>query len=92
MSASPETPVSDLPVPLESPPPGRAALRPLALRLHFYAGVLVAPFLVVACLTGLAYVFSRLLPLFGLSLLAFVLLDAAAATRRRPSPTGTEES
>ncbi|GAA3769156.1 PepSY domain-containing protein [Plantactinospora mayteni] len=28
---------------------------PLLLRLHFYAGVLVAPFLVVAALTGLAY-------------------------------------
>ena len=27
----------------------------LLLRLHFYAGVLVAPFLVVAALTGLAY-------------------------------------
>jgi len=35
-----------------------ALLRPLVLRIHFYAGVLVAPFLVVACLTGLAYVFS----------------------------------
>ena len=33
-------------------------LRPLLLRLHFYAGVLVAPFLAVACLTGLAYAFS----------------------------------
>lgn len=27
----------------------------LLLRLHFYAGILVAPFLVVAALTGLAY-------------------------------------
>ncbi|MDT5043015.1 MAG: hypothetical protein QOE51_4000 [Actinoplanes sp.] len=27
----------------------------LLLRLHFYAGVLVAPFLIVAALTGLAY-------------------------------------
>lgn len=33
-------------------------LRPLLLRLHFYAGVFVAPFLAVACLTGLAYAFS----------------------------------
>ncbi|GAB6903030.1 PepSY-associated TM helix domain-containing protein [Kineosporia succinea] len=32
--------------------------RPLLLRLHFYAGVFVAPFLVVAALTGLGYVFS----------------------------------
>lgn len=32
-----------------------AALRPFVMRIHFYAGVLVAPFLVVAALTGLAY-------------------------------------
>ncbi|AQA09589.1 PepSY-associated TM helix domain-containing protein [Streptomyces malaysiensis] len=30
-------------------------LRPLVLRLHFYAGVLVAPFLLVAAVTGLLY-------------------------------------
>ncbi|MFG1867263.1 PepSY-associated TM helix domain-containing protein [Micromonospora arborensis] len=39
-----------------SRPSRRAApLGALLLRLHFYAGVLVAPFLVVAALTGLAY-------------------------------------
>ncbi|GAA0923360.1 MULTISPECIES: PepSY-associated TM helix domain-containing protein [Streptomyces violaceusniger group] len=32
-----------------------AALRPLVLRLHFYAGALVAPFLLVAAVTGLLY-------------------------------------
>lgn len=32
--------------------------RRLILRLHFYAGVFIAPFLAVAALTGLAYVFS----------------------------------
>jgi uncharacterized iron-regulated membrane protein len=31
---------------------------PLLLRLHFYAGVFVAPFLLLAALSGLAYVFS----------------------------------
>ncbi|MBD3003617.1 PepSY domain-containing protein [Streptomyces sp. 5-10] len=36
-------------------PGGWSALRPLALRLHFYAGVLVAPFLLVAAATGLLY-------------------------------------
>ncbi|MFB6392357.1 PepSY-associated TM helix domain-containing protein [Polymorphospora lycopeni] len=51
--------------PAEAPPPaapagsgaGRRAygLGPLLLRLHFYAGVLVAPFLVLAAVTGLAY-------------------------------------
>ncbi|MEV6227810.1 PepSY-associated TM helix domain-containing protein [Saccharopolyspora shandongensis] len=35
-----------------------AALRPFLLRLHFYAGVLIAPFLVVAAVTGLLYVFT----------------------------------
>ncbi|MGW7238097.1 PepSY-associated TM helix domain-containing protein [Streptomyces sp. NPDC054804] len=39
--------------------PGRwAPLRPLVLRLHFYAGVLVAPFLLVAATTGLLYACS----------------------------------
>ncbi|MGO4427117.1 PepSY domain-containing protein, partial [Streptomyces sp. MCAF7] len=32
-----------------------SGLRPLVLRLHFYAGVLVAPFLLVAAVTGLLY-------------------------------------
>ncbi|GAA2314434.1 PepSY-associated TM helix domain-containing protein [Streptomyces violaceusniger] len=36
-------------------PRGWSALRPLVLRLHFYAGVLVAPFLLVAAVTGLLY-------------------------------------
>ncbi|MET7320241.1 PepSY domain-containing protein [Streptomyces sp. NPDC005549] len=31
------------------------ALRPLLLRLHFYAGVLIGPFLLVAAFTGLLY-------------------------------------
>ncbi|MFE0116908.1 PepSY-associated TM helix domain-containing protein [[Kitasatospora] papulosa] len=37
--------------------PARSArkIRPLLLRLHFYAGVFVAPFLFVAALTGLLY-------------------------------------
>ncbi|MGQ0572794.1 MAG: PepSY-associated TM helix domain-containing protein [Pseudonocardia sp.] len=41
-----------------SRPSGWAALRPVVLRMHFYAGVFVAPFVVVACLTGLAFLFS----------------------------------
>ncbi|MEU6645349.1 PepSY-associated TM helix domain-containing protein [Saccharomonospora sp. NPDC046836] len=39
-------------------PSAWAVLRPLLLRLHFYAGVFIAPFLVVAALTGLLYVFT----------------------------------
>ncbi|MEU1129055.1 PepSY-associated TM helix domain-containing protein [Streptomyces sp. NPDC005900] len=34
---------------------GWASLRPLVLRLHFYAGLLIAPFLLVAATTGLLY-------------------------------------
>ncbi|MEU8780328.1 PepSY domain-containing protein [Streptomyces sp. NPDC048637] len=37
---------------------GWVALRPLVLRLHFYAGVLIAPFLLVAAVTGLLYACS----------------------------------
>ncbi len=35
-----------------------AAVRPLLLRLHFYAGVFVGPFLLVAAVTGLAYIWT----------------------------------
>lgn len=35
-----------------------AALRALVLRLHFYAGILIAPFIAVAAATGLLYAFS----------------------------------
>ncbi|WP_240687082.1 PepSY-associated TM helix domain-containing protein [Amycolatopsis suaedae] len=42
----------------ERPTQARASLRPLLLRLHFYAGVLVGPFLLVAALSGLFYVFT----------------------------------
>ncbi|MGD9528725.1 PepSY-associated TM helix domain-containing protein [Pseudonocardia sp.] len=42
--------------------PGGAAggpvLRPLARRVHFLAGILIAPFVLLLCLTGLVYVFS----------------------------------
>ncbi|RBM19634.1 peptidase [Prauserella sp. PE36] len=46
---------------IESPraePPNRRTLRPLLLRLHFYAGILVGPFILVAALTGLLYIFA----------------------------------
>ncbi|MGC4853762.1 PepSY-associated TM helix domain-containing protein [Micromonospora sp. DT4] len=46
------------PTPAESPAQPVRRTSPfgaLLLRLHFYAGILVAPFLVVAALTGLAY-------------------------------------
>jgi len=52
---------TDPPHPADGSPPGRPApdtwalLRPLVLRLHFCAGVLVAPFILVAAVTGGLY-------------------------------------
>lgn len=54
-TATDEAPRPPAPAPAKS---ARAGLRPLVLRLHFYAGVLVAPFLLVAALTGLLYAAS----------------------------------
>ncbi|AJF68643.1 PepSY-associated TM helix domain-containing protein [Streptomyces vietnamensis] len=44
----------------EPAPAGRSwqGIRALLVRLHFYAGVFVAPFLLVAALTGLVYAFA----------------------------------
>ncbi|MFD7280784.1 PepSY-associated TM helix domain-containing protein [Streptomyces sp. NPDC059862] len=55
ITSSPDT--DEAPQSAESAPsPGRwAPLRPLILRLHFYAGLLVAPFLLVAATTGFLY-------------------------------------
>ncbi|MBP2326369.1 putative iron-regulated membrane protein [Kibdelosporangium banguiense] len=39
-------------------PTRRGSLRPLLLRMHFYLGVFVGPFLFVAALTGLLYIFT----------------------------------
>ncbi|MFE1771534.1 PepSY-associated TM helix domain-containing protein [Streptomyces sp. NPDC059008] len=58
-STAGETPAPDPADPGEQPATARragwAALRPLVLRLHFYAGVLIAPFLLVSAVTGLLY-------------------------------------
>ena len=42
----------------ETPRPGSISVVPLLRRLHFYAGVLVAPFLVIAAVTGMLYAFT----------------------------------
>ncbi|MTD56345.1 PepSY-associated TM helix domain-containing protein [Amycolatopsis pithecellobii] len=64
------TPETPSPVPRTAPPPRRhasapkpkagwaMAMRLLARRLHFLAGIIVAPFLLLSCLTGLVYAFS----------------------------------
>ncbi|MFE6526911.1 PepSY-associated TM helix domain-containing protein [Streptomyces sp. NPDC057794] len=60
MTTAPSTTTDEAPRPA-APAPSRsgwAPLRPLILRLHFCAGVLVAPFLLVAALSGLLYAAS----------------------------------
>ncbi|MFJ9021896.1 PepSY-associated TM helix domain-containing protein [Streptomyces sp. NPDC102259] len=51
--SSDEAPQAAAPAPKSRGP--WAPLRPLILRLHFYAGVFVAPFLLVAAVTGFLY-------------------------------------
>ncbi|MDH6546909.1 PepSY domain-containing protein [Streptomyces sp. SAI-041] len=57
MSLAPSTTTDEAPQPAAPAraPGGWASLRPLVLRLHFYAGVFVAPFLLVAAVTGFLY-------------------------------------
>ncbi|EGX55059.1 integral membrane protein [Streptomyces zinciresistens K42] len=57
MSTAPTTTTAEAPPPDAPAPSSRrwAPLRPLILRLHFYAGVLIAPFLLVAATTGFLY-------------------------------------
>ncbi|WP_405873064.1 PepSY domain-containing protein [Streptomyces zaomyceticus] len=55
---SPTSPTSSASPTSPAKPTAWSALRPLVLRLHFYAGVLVAPFLLVAAASGLLYALS----------------------------------
>ncbi|MGW7426757.1 PepSY-associated TM helix domain-containing protein [Streptomyces sp. NPDC054813] len=57
-SGGPPSDEAPKPSALAASPSRWAPLRPLVLRLHFYAGVLVAPFLLVAATTGLLYACS----------------------------------
>ncbi|MFD1812010.1 PepSY-associated TM helix domain-containing protein [Rhodococcus gannanensis] len=43
------------PSPDPAPPGRRRTVRPLMMRLHFYAGILVAPFILIAVVTGGLY-------------------------------------
>ncbi|GAA0580242.1 PepSY domain-containing protein [Paractinoplanes ferrugineus] len=54
-TTAPPSPTARIPRRLTAPARG---FGPLLLRLHFYAGVFVAPFLLLAALSGLAFVFS----------------------------------
>ncbi|MGW4997310.1 PepSY-associated TM helix domain-containing protein [Streptomyces hydrogenans] len=56
--ACPDTAEASAPPPRPASRGALRALRPLLLRLHFTAGLLVAPFLLVAALSGLLYALS----------------------------------
>ena len=60
MSTAPTTTTDESPQSVSPAPTPRSwsSLRPLVLRLHFYAGVLVAPFLLVAAASGFLYAAS----------------------------------
>jgi uncharacterized iron-regulated membrane protein len=60
MPTAPSTATDESPQSVAPAPSRRvwSSLRPLVLRLHFYAGVLVAPFLLVAAATGFLYAAS----------------------------------
>ncbi|GAA2485486.1 PepSY domain-containing protein [Actinocorallia cavernae] len=72
-------------------------LGPLLARLHFYAGILVAPFLLVAAVTGLLYTFTPQLDslVYGHELhvsdtgASAVPLSEQVAAARAKHPTGT---
>lgn len=60
--------------------PGKGAVRALALRLHFYAGLFVGPFLLIAAVTGALYAISPTLE----SLVNRDLLYTDSAGPQRP--------
>ncbi|MGW1777606.1 PepSY-associated TM helix domain-containing protein [Streptomyces sp. NPDC002143] len=58
MSIAPPTSTDEVPQAAAPAPKSRgpwAPLRPLVLRLHFYAGLFVAPFVLIAAVTGFLY-------------------------------------
>jgi uncharacterized iron-regulated membrane protein len=102
-TSDPTTSRPALPSPTDPPsdPPGRrSGRRGLVLRLHFYAGLFVAPFLAIAALTGLAYVYSPQLSdaLYSRELFATAPgaparpLEEQVAAARAAQPDGTLSS
>lgn len=56
--SQPDAPLPEAATPRSGARPTWSALRRLLLRLHFYAGILIAPFVVIAAVTGLMYVYT----------------------------------
>ncbi|MFD5429854.1 PepSY-associated TM helix domain-containing protein [Streptomyces sp. NPDC127084] len=99
-SVRPEEPAAGSPDTATAAPAPRSstwsALRPLVLRIHFYAGLLVSPLLFIAATTGLLYAVS--LPaekvLYSHELTAdagsaTIPLDTQVSTAREAHPEGT---
>ncbi|MGW2561856.1 PepSY-associated TM helix domain-containing protein [Streptomyces sp. NPDC001514] len=92
----PDEPTAGSPTSPTGPTSTWSALRPLVLRIHFYAGVLIAPLLFVAAATGLLYALS--LPaekaLYSHELTtdagkSTIPLDTQVAAAREAHPQGT---
>ncbi len=81
ITAQPGVPENSAPGTRPPVAPGASALRPLLMRLHFYAGVFVGPFLLVAALTGFVYAFAPTLE----KLVYGNLLDAPAVEQSLPA-------
>lgn len=102
MTTTPDDALSTDP-PTSPPPSARQrlrGLRPLLLRLHFYAGVFVGPFILIAAVTGLLYalipqvdnfVFRHELTVERVGEQRLPLADQLAAVRAA-HPAGTVES
>ncbi|MFC7263735.1 PepSY-associated TM helix domain-containing protein [Streptomyces lutosisoli] len=98
MSTAPSTTTDESPQSVAPTPSRRiwSPLRPLVLRLHFYAGLLVAPFLLVAATTGLLYAASfqaeKIVYAHELTVPAGdhkLLLSQQVAAARKAHPEGT---
>lgn len=100
MSQTPTVEPADAVATVSAPDTAWARIRPLLVRLHFYAGVFVGPFILIAAVTGLLYALvpeldkaltrdQRLVEVVGETTLP--LSDQIAAARAA-HPEGTVES
>ncbi|MBK7721026.1 MAG: PepSY domain-containing protein [Austwickia sp.] len=84
-----QAPPSPAPTPPPASGPHRAAAshpwRPLLVRMHFYAGVLIGPFVLVLCLSGVAYAFTP-----QLDRLLYAQELSADPAGRAPLPLATQ--